>query len=395
MHRMAMPQPFEDSFEPAPVLRALPNETPRISVVLPCLNEEQTVAICVRKALAWIAQSPYEGEVIVVDNGSTDQSAWLAAQAGARVIYEPRRGYGATLRRGFEAGEGEWLVMGDCDDTYDFSDLGPLIQPLADGYDMSVGNRFAGGIAPGAMTWSHRYIGTPAISMLLKVFSGLKVGDSQCGLRAFTRDALARLDLRTDGMELASEMILKSARRGLKVADIPVPYGERLGEAKLNTVRDGWRHLRFLLLASPNYLFTLPGLALTLLGIVTLAMALPAHGIELGSRTWQPVFAGGIFLTVGVNALLLGFASRLYTTARGITNEDAVLRFYRKYLGLEAFVGIGIALAGAGLATDVLIALANPHGLSRLDLAAIAQALIVVGANVVLVGALASMLEGE
>ncbi len=391
---MAMPQPFEDAYEPAAAQRA-PDAAPRISVVLPCLNEEQTVATCVRKALNWIAQSPYTGEVIVVDNGSTDRSAWLAASAGARVVHESRRGYGAALRRGFQAAAGEWLVMGDCDDTYDFADLDPLIEPLAAGYDMSVGNRFAGGIAPGAMTWSHRYIGTPAISLLLKMFSGLKVGDSQCGLRAFTRDTLERLDLRTDGMELASEMILKSARRGISVADVPVPYGERLGEAKLNTVRDGWRHLRFLLLASPNYLFTLPGVALTLLGVVTLAMALPAHGIEIGSRTWQPIFAGGIFLTVGVNALLLGFASRLYTTARGITNEDAVLRFYRRYLGLEAFVAIGVALVGLGLATDVLIAFAKFEGLSRLDLAAIGQALIVVGANVVLVGALASMLEGE
>ena len=391
---MAMPQPFERAYEPTE-LRARPDAAPRISVVLPCLNEEQTVATCVRKALSWIAQSPYSGEVIVVDNGSTDQSVWLAAQAGARIVHESRRGYGAALRRGFEAATGEWLVMGDCDDTYDFADLDPLIQPLADGYDMSVGNRFAGGIAPGAMTWSHRYIGTPAISMLLKMFSGLKVGDSQCGLRAFTRDALERLDLRTDGMELASEMILKSARRGITVADIPVPYGERLGEAKLNTVRDGWRHLRFLLLASPNYLFTLPGIALTLLGIVTLGLALPEHGIEIGDVTWQPIFAGGIFLVVGVNALLLGFASRLYLTARGITNEDAMLRFYHRYLGLEAFMGIGVLLIMLGLGIDVLIAFVDPAGVSRLDLAAIAQASIIVGVNVGLVGALASLLEDE
>ena len=392
---MAMPQPFEEAYEPALVQRPHQRAAPRISVVLPCLNEEQTVETCVRKALSWIAQSPYTCEVIVVDNGSTDRSAWLAASAGARVVYEARRGYGAALRRGFKAAAGEWLVMGDCDDTYDFNDLDALVKPLAEGYDMSVGNRFAGGIAPGAMTWSHRYIGTPVISFLLKMFSGLKVGDSQCGLRAFTRDALDRLDLRTDGMELASEMILKSARRGLKVADVPVPYNIRLGEAKLNTVRDGWRHLRFLLLASPNYLFTLPGVALTLLGIVTLATALPAHGIEIGDLTWQPIFAGGIFLAVGVNALLLGFASRLYTTARGITNEDALLRFYHRYLGLEAFVGIGILLMALGLTLDVLIAFVTFHNVSRLDLAAIAQALIVVGANVGLVGALASLLEDE
>jgi glycosyltransferase involved in cell wall biosynthesis len=366
-----------------------------ISIVMPCLNEEQTVQSCVRKALAWLERSPYNGEVVVVDNGSTDRSAELAAAAGARVVFEPRPGYGAALRRGFAEGKGDWLVMGDCDDTYDFSDLDPLMKPLAEGYDMAVGNRFAGGIAPGAMTWSHRYIGTPVISFLLRMFSGLKVGDSQCGLRAFTRDALDRLALRTDGMELASEMILKSARRGLTVADIPVPYDIRLGEAKLNTMRDGWRHLRFLLLASPNYLFTIPGFALTFLGIITLALALPENGIEIGDLTWQPIFAGGIFLAVGVNALLLGFASRLYLTERGITNEDAMLRFYHRFLGLEVFIGIGLLMIVAGLGLDAVIALVDIPGVSRLDLAAIAQASIIVGVNIGLVGALASLLEGE
>ncbi len=392
---MATSQPFDRAYELPAAARASERAPATISIVMPCLNEEQTVESCVRKALAWLERSPYSGEVVVVDNGSTDRSAELAAAAGASVVQEPRPGYGAALRRGFAEGTGDWLVMGDCDDTYDFGDLDPLMKPLAEGYDMAVGNRFAGGIAPGAMTWSHRYIGTPVISFLLRVFSGLKVGDSQCGLRAFTREALDRLDLRTDGMELASEMILKSARRGLRVADIPVPYDIRLGEAKLNTMRDGWRHLRFLLLASPNYLFTIPGITLTLLGIVTLALALPENGIEIGDVTWQPIFAGGIFLVVGVNALLLGFASRLYLTARGITNEDAMLRFYHRHLGLEEFIGIGVLLMALGLTLDVLIAFVTFHSVSRLDLAAIAQALIVVGANVGLVGALASLLEGE
>lgn len=392
---MATSQPFEGARQRPVALRVSRGASATISIVMPCLNEEQTVESCVRKALSWLERSPYAGEVVVVDNGSTDRSAELASAAGARVVSEPRPGYGAALRRGFAEGTGDWLVMGDCDDTYDFGNLDPLIQPLADGYDMSVGNRFAGGIAPGAMTWSHRYIGTPVISFLLRMFSGLKVGDSQCGLRAFTREALNTLELRTDGMELASEMILKSARRGLKVADIPVPYDIRLGEAKLNTMRDGWRHLRFLLLASPNYLFTLPGIALTLLGIVTLALALPANGIEIGGITWQPIFAGGIFLVVGVNALLLGFASRLYLTARGITNEDAMLRFYHRYLGLEAFVSIGVVLIVTGLALDVLLGLADFGGVSRLDVAAIAQALIILGVNVGLVGALASLLEPD
>lgn len=391
---MTITRSFGES-ERAPAAAGAAITPPFISIVMPCLNEEQTVETCVRKARGWLESRGYPGEVIIVDNGSTDRSARLAADAGARVVAETRRGYGAALRRGFREARGEWLVMGDCDDTYDFSDLDPLTQPLAEGCDMAVGNRFAGGIARGAMTWSHRYIGTPAISLLLKMFAGLKVGDSQCGLRAFTRDALARLDLRTDGMELASEMVLKAARRGLRVADVPVPYGERLGEAKLNTMRDGWRHMRFLLLASPNYMFTIPGIALTMLGVLTLGLALPANGIEVGDLRWQPIFAGVIFFVVGVNALLLGFASRLYTTTRGITNDDWALRFYRRYLDFETFVGAGVVLALIGVAIDVVIAFVDITAVNRVDLAAIAQALIIVGANVVLVGALASLLEGD
>jgi len=366
---------------------------PFISIVMPCLNEQQTVTICVEKAVSWLKRSGYGGEVLVVDNGSTDGSPALAEKAGARVVHETTRGYGAALRRGFTEARGEWLVMGDCDDTYDFSDLDQLMKPLAEGADLSIGNRHAGGIAPGAMTWSHRYIGTPTISFLLKMFTGLKVGDSQCGLRAFTRSALERLDLKTDGMELASEMILKAARRGLNVAEVPVPYAERLGEAKLNTFRDGWRHLRFLLLASPNYLFTIPGTILSLLGVLVLALALPNDEINIGSWSWEPVFAGSIFLVVGVNALMLGFASRLYTSRRGITNEDAVLRFYTRHLGLEEFVVVGLFFIIAGLVLDFVIQAFGTAGLSYTGVAAVAQAMIIGGANVGLVGALTSLLE--
>jgi hypothetical protein len=391
---MAFAQPFERA-DKANDTTAERVARPFVSIVMPCLNEEQTVEVCVRKALGWLERSGTPGEVVIVDNGSTDRSVELATAAGARVVHETRRGYGAALRRGFAEARGEWLVMGDCDDTYEFSDLDDLMRPLDEGYDLSVGNRHAGGIAPGAMTWSHRYIGTPAISFLLKMFTGLKVGDSQCGLRAFTRDALNRLDLKTDGMELASEMILKAARRDLKVADVPVPYGERLGEAKLNTVRDGWRHLRFLLLASPNYLFTIPGIVLTVLGVLTLAFALPDDTIEIGDLTWQPIFAGGIFVIVGINALLLGFASRIYTTARGITNEDRTLRFYHRYLGFETFVLTGVVLVLLGLVVDIVLAIDSDLGVSTLGLMAVAQTLIIAGANIALVGAMCSLLEGE
>jgi glycosyltransferase involved in cell wall biosynthesis len=369
-----------------------PGSKPYVSIVMPCLNEKETVEICVRKALSWLERSQTPGEVLVVDNGSTDGSPELAAAAGARVVFESVKGYGSALRRGFLEAKGDWLVMGDCDDTYEFADLDPLMAPLYEGADMSIGNRHAGGIAPGAMTWSHRYIGTPAISFLLRVFTGLKVGDSQCGLRAFTRGALERMELKTDGMELASEMILKSARRGLNVAEVPVPYNIRLGEAKLNTFRDGWRHLRFLMLASPNWMFTIPGVILTLAGIVILAASLPNDRISIGDWTWQPVFAGSIFTIVGFNALMLGFASRLYTSARGITNEDAFTRFYSRYLSLEVFVVSGFALIGLGVLLDAVL-LITDSAAENFTLAAIAQTLIVIGANAGLVGALASLLE--
>jgi len=369
-----------------------PGQKPYVSIVMPCLNEKETVEICVRKALSWLERSETPGEVLVVDNGSTDGSPELAAAAGARVVLEPVKGYGSALRRGFLEAKGDWMVMGDCDDTYEFADLDPLMAPLFEGADMSIGNRHAGGIAPGAMTWSHRYIGTPAISFLLRMFTGLKVGDSQCGLRAFTREALERMELKTDGMELASEMILKSARRGLNVAEVPVPYNIRLGEAKLNTFRDGWRHLRFLMLASPNWMFTIPGLILTIAGIVILGASLPNDRIAIGDFSWQPVFAGSIFTIVGFNALMLGIASRLYTSARGITNEDAFVRFYNRYLSLEVFVVAGLALIGLGVVLDAIL-LITDSAADNFTLAAIAQTLIVIGANAGLVGALASLLE--
>ncbi len=381
--------------EPSESWLELARRTVSISIVMPCLNEEETVAICVRKALGWLHNRDLRGEVVVVDNGSNDDSIRLALEAGARVIQEPRRGYGAALRRGFQEANGEWLVMGDCDDTYDFSQLDELMEPLTRGYDMVVGNRFKGMMAPKAMTWSHRYIGTPALSFLLRRFTGTDLGDSQCGLRAFTRETRDRLDLRTDGMELASEMIMKAARRSLKICEISIPYGERLGETKLNTIRDGWRHLRFLLLMTPNYLFTMPGLFFTLAGILTVGASLSTDAIEIGSLTWQPVFAGGIFLVIGLNALLFGIVSRLYTSARGITNDDAQLRFYRKHLGLESLLALGSLFIVAGVALDLTLAFSGTGGINRLGVAATAQFAIIFGANVMLVGCLSSLIEQD
>ncbi len=368
-----------------------------VSVVLPCLNEEQTVANCVRKARDWFEAAGLRGEVLVVDNGSTDRSCQEATAAGARVVEESQRGYGAAHRRGFAESRGSVIIMADADDTYDLSDLTALVAPLSEGFDMVVGNRLKT-LSPGAMTWSHRFIGTPTLTALLSFFSGARLGDSQCGLRAFTREAYERMQLKSAGMELASEMILKSARRGLRIAEVPIPYYPRQTESKLNTFRDGWRHLRYLILASPSYLYTVPGLFLLTLGVLTLALALPSsHGIDIGPLRWQPIFAGTIFLVVGMNAVLLGLASRIYTTARGDTEPDWLLRFYRKYLGLEGLFLFGLFLMACGVGVDLFILVRAPSGtaLNWVDMAAVAQSLIVIGANLFFVGVLTGVLETE
>jgi len=366
---------------------------PRISIVMPCLNEAETVAVCVAKALAWLSASGNSGEVLVVDNGSTDRSAELAGRAGAQVLRERRRGYGNAYLRGFAAARGDIIVMGDADDTYDFSRLDDLIRPLDQGYDMVLGNRFTGGVEPGAMPWAHRYIGSPIINLLIRRFIGIRVGDSQSGLRAFTRAAYERLRLRSGGMELASEMIVNAAREGLQIAEVPAPYNVRLGESKLSTVRDGWRHLRFLLISAPNFLFVLPGLALVGMGVVVTVLSfLAPGGIEIGSLAWQPVFAGSIFLAIGANALVFGAITKSYGVDRGILRDDAWTRFYRRFFSLERVLGVGGLLLGLGLVLNLglFVVWAGGGKLTLgLQLAALAQGLMIVGANIGLAGFLA------
>lgn len=365
----------------------------RVSIVMPCLNEAETVAICVTKARAWLQSTGTNGEVLVVDNGSTDGSAALATAAGAQVVHERRRGYGNAYLRGFAEARGEIIVMGDADDTYDFSRLDELLKPLGDGFDMVLGNRFTGGITAGAMPWAHRYIGSPIINLIIRRFIGLRVGDSQSGFRAFTRDAYERMKLRSGGMELASEMIVNAAREGLAVTEVPAPYSVRLGESKLNTVRDGWRHLRFLLVSAPNFLFVLPGLALVGMGLAVLAISfLAPNGIEIGSLNWQSVFAGSIFLAIGANALVFGLITKTYGVDRGFLKEDRLVRFYRKIFSLERVLAVAGILMVIGLALNfglLAIWLSGSKLALGLQFAALAQSLMIVGANVGMAGFLA------
>ena len=386
-------KPIEASIEDA---RREPS-TLDVSVVLPCLNEVETVAECVRKARAWFERAGIRGEVIVVDNGSTDGSREEALRAGARVIDETVRGYGAAHLRGFAESRGEVIVMADADDTYDLLTLDPLIAPLRDGYDMTVGNRMAN-LEPGAMTWSHRVIGTPAISFLLGIFAGSKIGDSQCGLRAFTREAYEKMELRSPGMELASEMILKAFRRNLRVAEVPITYAARKGESKLNTFRDGWRHLRFLLLNTPMYLYLIPGLVLMLLGALSLGVTLATNnGVSIGTLTWQPVFAGGILLIVGANAVMIGVATHMYAASRKIIADDWLTRLVLRSVTLERMLLASLGLIAIGIGLDGVIFyewLAETDlGVSTEGLAALAQTSVIIGANMALGGFLTALMD--
>lgn len=363
---------------------------PTVSIVMPCLNEEETVGVCVTKARGWLSASGVRGEVIVVDNGSTDRSAEVASRAGARVVQEPTPGYGEAYRRGFAEARGEYIVMGDADDTYDFSNLTPMLEPLRQGSDLVLGNRFAGGIQDGAMPWAHRYIGSPIINFLIRLFIGAQIEDSQSGLRAFKGDLAERLRLRARGMEFASEMIVRAARAGLRITEVPAPYAIRRGESKLSTVRDGWRHLRFLLLAAPDFLFILPGLVLGFLGVATLVISFAAPvGVEIGSLTWQPVFAATIFLAIGANTLLLGMIAKLHGCSMGLLHEDRWVRLYRRLFRLEGVLALAALMLLVGAALDAGLFWVWASGMQHplgLQLAALAQTLLIVGAELGMAG---------
>jgi glycosyltransferase involved in cell wall biosynthesis len=355
------------------------------------------VADCVRAGLEGIASTGLTGEVVVVDNGSTDRSAERAAAAGARVVKESRPGYGSALLRGFREARGKYLVMGDCDGTYDFRALKPFIDPLHNGSDMVIGNRLTDMLAPGAMPWAHRFLGTPLISRVLRIFTGANVRDSQCGYRSIRADAYRRLGLRSPGMEFASEMILKAMRKGVTISEVPISYDVRSGESKLSTIRDGWRHLRFLLMSSPSYVFIAPAFLFIALGLLSHAVTIfTTSGVTIGDATWEPVFAGGIFLVIGVNILMLGLISKLFA-ARDTDQEDAIVSFYRRYLGLERLLFTASVCVFAGVAIDVYVFIGWIGDTARdlLPWATVAQTLLLVGANVGFGAIAAGMIEYE
>lgn len=321
---------------------------------MPCLNEAETLATCIQKALGYLARSGVAGEVLIADNGSTDGSQAIARGLGARVIDVPEKGYGAALIAGIAGARGRFVIMGDSDDSYDFSALDPFIAKLRDGYDLVMGNRFKGGIAPGAMPPLHRYLGNPVLSTIGRVFFGGPIRDFHCGLRGFARAAIAALDLRAPGMEFASEMVVKATMRGLRITEVPTtlsPDG-RSRPPHLRSWRDGWRHLRFLLIFCPRWLFLYPGAVLCALGALAMA-ALLAGPLRLGGVTLDVhslLYASGA-VVMGFQAVQFWVFARLYGGVTGLLPEPQRLTRALSRFGLEAALVVAgvLLLLGLGL----------------------------------------------
>jgi glycosyltransferase involved in cell wall biosynthesis len=325
---------------------------PELSIVLPCLNEERTVAACIRKAQKFLAERRVHGEIIIADNGSTDNSVEISQSLGARVIQVAEKGYGSALRGGFAAARGKYLLMADSDDSYDLENLSPFLEKLREGYDLVMGNRFNGGIMPGAMPWHHRYIGNPVLSFIGRLFFHSPTHDFHCGIRAFTKEAIERMNLQTTGMELASEMVIKASILGMNVCEVPTrlfPDG-RDRPPHLRSFRDGWRHLRFLLLYSPSWLFLYPGLGLTLLGGL-LSILLFFGPVNIGFRyiDFHSFIAAGSLTYLGLN--LIGFAaiSRVYAYQSGLLPSQPRFFALLRYINLEKGLLAGGLLFALGL----------------------------------------------
>ena len=365
-----------------------------LSVIIPCLNEAENIEQCVSAAWQAIERSGIRGEVIVADNGSEDGSAELARGAGARVVQELRRGYGSAYIAGFAAATGTYVLMADADLTYDFEEIPRFLSELQDGADMVIGNRMRN-IHPGAMPWHHRYIGNPLLSRLLNLLFHTGVGDAHCGMRAFRRDRLERLALRTTGMEFASEMVVRAAKEKLDIREIAIEYHPRGGESKLSSFRDGWRHLRFLLLHSPNHLFILPGVLMAGLGgLVSLTVL--AH-LDVLARQWDQhtLIGGSLLLIVGAQLVGLGLCAHAYATYF-MGERDAWFDRARERLRLEHGLMLGSAIAVVGMAMIAVIVVnwigSGLGGLAQERAAIFAATLLVLGIQIVFTSFLLSIL---
>jgi glycosyltransferase involved in cell wall biosynthesis len=331
-------------------------ETIEVSVVMPCLNEAETLENCILKAQRAMREANIAGEVVIADNGSTDGSVEIAERLGARVVNVRAKGYGNALMGGIAAASGTYVVMGDADDSYDFGHIPRFVEELRKGVDVVMGNRFRGGIEPGAMPFLHKYLGNPVLSAVGKLLFKSPVGDFHCGLRGFSRTAFARMGLRTTGMEFASEIVVKASLLGMSFAEVPTslsPDG-RSRAPHLRTWRDGWRHLRFLLLYSPRWLFLYPGLALMLLGVGLGLWLLPGPrtvgGVTLDVHTL--VYAAA-FVLLGFQAIAFACFTKIFAISEGLLPADPALDKLFRYITLEVGLAVGVILTLVGLGTSI------------------------------------------
>jgi glycosyltransferase involved in cell wall biosynthesis len=374
-----------------------------ISAVIPCLNEEETLATCIQKAFDSFAQLGLKGEVVVADNGSTDRSVEIAKHLGARVVHERRRGYGSALLRGICESSGEIIVMADADDSYDWSAIAPFVQKLGEGYDLVMGNRFTGGIHPGAMPKLHRYLGNPVLSLVARIAFRTNIGDFHCGMRAFTREAFERMQLRTTGMEFATEMVANAAHQRLRIAEIPIVLypDKRSRPPHLRSFRDGWRHLRFILTYAPDQLYLIPGTAMLLAGLFLEAILVRGPfnlgGMYVGIHF---VALGALLALVGFNIINLGILAKTLMSQRYAGLRSRTVAFVRQRFSLEAGLIIGSVLVAAGAVVDVVMAIQwlNADGApmdSSVHLAFAATTSVVLGLNLICSSFLLNMILAD
>jgi glycosyltransferase involved in cell wall biosynthesis len=368
---------------------------PELTVVIPCLNEARTIGTCIRKAQVSFESLGIAGEVVVADNGSTDGSREIARGLGARVVPVAEMGYGNALTGGIAAARGRWVIMGDADDSYDFADLEPFVQRLREGYDLVAGNRFKGGIQPGAMPWLHRALGNPVLSFVGRRLYGTPCGDIYCGLRGFDREKIRALDVQSPGMEFAIEMIVKATMAGLRVTEVPTTLSPDADgrEPHLNTWRDGWRSIRLLLLYSPKWLFLYPGLAFLLVGIAGMAWLLPGNqtvgGVGFDVST---LLYFGLAVVVGLQAVYFFLTARWFGITEGLLPDDPrIRRLLDRRATLEIGLVAGVLLVACGLGLSVYaLTTWNAAGFGRLNYPHTLR-IVIPGATLIACGAQTSL----
>src|SRR5215470_5036183 len=356
------------------------NEQYELTILMPCLNEAETLGVCIDKAKRYLARSGVAGEVLIADNGSTDGSQEIARTKGARVVSVSERGYGAALLAGIREARSRFIIMGDSDDSYDFSRLDAFVQKLREGYDLVMGNRFKGGIGPGAMPPLHKYLGNPVLSGIGRLFFASRIRDFHCGLRGFRKGSMDKLGLCTTGMEFASEMVVKSRLAQLRITEVPTTLAKdgRSRPPHLRSWRDGWRHLRFLLMYAPRWLFLYPGLFLIGFGFLAVVLVLPGP-LQIGSVVFDvhTLLVGTTALLVGAEVLIFFLLSKQYAINVGLLPEGENFRRYRNLVTLERAVLVGAVMTVLGvLGVGAAVWLWAQNALGALDYARVMRLLI-------------------